>query len=372
MCGICGFNWNDKNFLKKMLSCLKHRGPDDLGYFINDGISLGHTRLSIIDLSKKGRQPIHNENNSIWISFNGEIYNYKDIKLKLMKNGHDFYTNTDTEVIVHAYEEYGYGCLNLFNGQFAFCIYDQNKNEIFLARDRFGIKPFYFFYLDGIFIFASELKAILQYDFKKEINMDALNQFFTYRYIIAPKTILENVYKLKPSHFMRFNLNTNQYSINKYYSLEINSNKFNTFKNITSVLFKLINDSVRLRMIADVPVCCFLSGGIDSSILTGLASNYNTNINTFSVGFETSSELKYAKIVSDYFNTDHHELMISNEDFIRNLNQMIYYMDEPVGDAAFLPTLLISELVSKKFKVVLAGEGGDELFGGYDKYKLFY
>lgn len=372
MCGICGFNWANKNLIKKMINTLKHRGPDDTGYYIDDKISIGHTRLSIIDLTEKGRQPIHNENNSIWISFNGEIYNYNDIKLELIKKGHNFYTNTDTEVIVHAYEEYGYDCLNLFNGQFAFCIYDQNKNEIFLARDRFGIKPVYYFYLNGIFIFASELKTLLQYEFKKEINKDALNQLFTFRYTIAPKTILENVYKLKPSHFIRFDLNTNQYSIIKYFTLKINQKNTIKIKELTSELFKLINDSVRLRMIADVPVCCFLSGGIDSSILTGLASNYNTNINTFSVGFETSSELKYAKIVSDYFNTNHHELLITNEHFLKNFNKMLYYMDEPIGDAAFFPTLLISELVSKQFKVVLAGEGGDEVFGGYDKYKLFY
>ncbi|MFX1453629.1 MAG: asparagine synthetase B family protein, partial [Promethearchaeota archaeon] len=178
--------------------------------------------------------------------------------------------------------------------------------------------------------------------------------------------------KLKPSHFIRFNLNTNQFLILKYFTLNNRFKNKNNIKELSSELFKLINNSVRLRMIADVPVCCFLSGGIDSSILTGLASNYNTNINTFSVGFETSSELKYAKIVSDYFNTNHHELVIKNEDFLENFNKMLYHMDEPIGDAAFFPTLLISELVSKQFKVVLAGEGGDEVFGGYDKYKLFY
>ncbi|MFX1573976.1 MAG: asparagine synthase (glutamine-hydrolyzing) [Promethearchaeota archaeon] len=372
MCGICGFNWANKRLLKKMIDILEHRGPDDSGYFIDDKISIGHTRLSIIDLSEKGKQPIHNENNSIWIIFNGEIYNYKDIRLDLEKQGHDFYTNTDTEVIVHAYEEYSYNCLDLFNGQFAFCIYDQNKNEMFLARDRFGIKPLYYFFQNGRFGFASELKALLQHDIKKEIDKEALNQLFTFRYTIAPKTILENIYKLKASHFIRFDLNTNHYSITKYYMLKINNSLPFKIEDLSSELFKLINESVRLRMIADVPVCCFLSGGIDSSILTGLASYYNSNINTFSVGFETSSELKYAKLVSDYFNTTHHELLITTEDFFRNFNNMIYYMDEPIGDAAFFPTLLISELVSKKFKVVLAGEGGDEIFGGYDKYKLFY
>ncbi|MFX1500372.1 MAG: asparagine synthase (glutamine-hydrolyzing) [Promethearchaeota archaeon] len=372
MCGICGFTWANKNLLKKMINTLKHRGPDDTGYYIDDKISIGHTRLSIIDLTEKGRQPIHNEDNSIWISFNGEIYNYNEIRKELIKKGHNFYTNTDTEVIIHAYEEYEYDCVNLFNGQFAFCIYDQNKNEIFLARDRFGIKPLYYYHFNGTFIFASELKTLLQYELKKEINKEALNQLFTFRYTIAPDTILKNIYKLKPSHFIRFNLNTNQFLISKYFTLNKRLSNKKNIKELTSELFKLINDSVRLRMIADVPVCCFLSGGIDSSILTGLASNYNTNINTFSVGFETSSELKYAKIVSDYFNTNHHELIVKNEDFLENFNKMLYYMDEPIGDAAFFPTLLISKLVSKQFKVVLAGEGSDEVFGGYDKYKLYY
>ncbi len=372
MCGICGFNWDNKNLIIKINKSLRHRGPDDSGYYINDNISIGHSRLSIIDLSEKGKQPIHNENNSVWISFNGEIYNYKEIKVELEKKGHAFYTNTDTEVIIHAYEEYGYACLNLLNGQFAFCIYDQDKEELFLARDRFGIKPLYYFIKDGTFIFASELKAILQYKIKREINRKALNQLFTYRYTIAPYTILKHIFKLNPSHYLKFNLKTNQISIKRYFTLNINNKQPYSLKNISSKLFELINDSVKLRMIADVPVCCFLSGGLDSSIITGLATKYNSKINTFSVGFETSSELKYAKIVSDYFNTIHHQLIITNEDFLNNIDKMIYYMDEPIGDAAFFPTMLISELVSRQFKVVLAGEGADEIFGGYDKYKMFY
>ena len=372
MCGICGFNWDNKNLIIKINKALRHRGPDDSGYYINDNISIGHSRLSIIDLSEKGKQPIHNENNSIWIVFNGEIYNYKEIKVELEKKGHAFYTNTDTEVIIHAYEEYGYACLNLLNGQFAFCIYDQDKEELFLARDRFGIKPLYYFIKDGTFIFASELKAILQYKIKREINRKALNQLFTYRYTIAPYTILKHIFKLNPSHYLKFNLKTNQISIKRYFTLNINNKQPYSLKNIPSKLFELINDSVKLRMIADVPVCSFLSGGLDSSIITGLATKYNSKINTFSVGFETSSELKYAKIVSDYFNTIHHQLIITNEDFLNNIDKMIYYMDEPIGDAAFFPTMLISELVSRQFKVVLAGEGADEIFGGYDKYKMFY
>ncbi len=371
MCGICGFNFSDKNLITEMISTLTHRGPDDSGNFIDDNISLGHTRLSIIDLTEKGRQPIHNEDESIWIIFNGEIYNYIDIRALLKKNNHKFYTETDTEVIIHAYEEFGIDCLDKFNGQFSFCIYDKNKNLMFLARDRFGIKPLYYYLKKGLFIFGSEIKSILRYNFKRIINKLALREFFTFRYTLAPNTILNDVYKLEPSHYILFDLKTNYLTRKKYFGLEINENKSYSPKQIGLELFRLLNNSVRLRMIADVPVCSFLSGGIDSSIITGLASRYNDNIHTFTVGFETSNEFKYARIVSEHFNTNHHELIISNEHVIKYIDKMIYHMDEPIGDAAFFPTLLLSEEISKQFKVVLAGEGADELFGGYDRYKMF-
>jgi len=371
MCGICGFNFSEKNLITKMISTLNHRGPDDSGYFVDDHISLGHTRLAIIDLTEKGRQPIHNESESIWIVFNGEIYNYKEMKNRLEMRGHDFYTETDTEVIIHAYEEYGIECLNKFNGQFSFCIYDKNKKLLFLARDRFGIKPLYYFLKENLFIFASEIKSILKHEFQRIINRLALREYFTFRYTLAPNTILNDIYKLEPSHYILFNIKTNQFDIQKYYSLEVIKNKSYSPKQVGVELFKLINNSVKLRMIADVPVCSFLSGGIDSSIITGLASKYNDNIHTFSVGFETSNEFKYAKIVSEFYNTNHHELLITNDDLLNNIDKMIYHMDEPIGDAAFFPTLLLSKLISRQFKVVLAGEGADELFGGYDRYKMF-
>ncbi len=372
MCGICGFNWNDKNLIHKMIDSLKHRGPDDFGSFLDYNISLGHTRLSIVDLSEKGKQPIHNEDGSIWIVFNGEIYNYLEIKSQLAVKGHIFYTNTDTEVIIHAYEEYGYYCLTQFNGFFALCIYDSNKKLLILARDRFGIKPLYYFHKDSQFIFASEIKSILKSGINKLINQTALREYFTYRYTLAPNTLYQEVSKLEPSHYLIFNLITNQKTIKEYYKININEDKSIYSNNVAQQLFNLLNDSVKIRTIAEVPVCSFLSGGIDSSIITGLASKFNRNINTYSVGFETSNEFKYARIVSEHFNTNHHELLISNEDILKNMSKMIYYMDEPICDAAFLPNLLISELVSKKFKVVLAGEGGDELFGGYDRYKMYY
>ncbi|GAH33657.1 unnamed protein product, partial [marine sediment metagenome] len=198
MCGIAGINWNDENLIKKMINTLNHRGPDDAGYYIDDHISLGHTRLAIIDLSDKGKQPHHNEDESSWITFNGMIYNYEEIKKKLEEREHIFYSNSVSEVVIHAYEEYGYNCLNQFDGQFAFCIYDSVKHELFLARDKFGIKPLYYYYKDNRFIFASEIKAILEYDLDRKINKEAFREYFTYRFTFAPNTILQNIFKVKP------------------------------------------------------------------------------------------------------------------------------------------------------------------------------
>jgi len=372
LCGICGFSWEDKYFIKKMLKKISHRGPDDFGYFIDNHISLGHTRLSIIDLSEKGKQPIHNEDYSIWITFNGEIYNYKDLKSYLKKKGHVFYTNTDTEVIIHSYEEWGVECLNHFNGLFSFCIYDQIRKKLFIARDRFGIKPLYYLYNNNKFIFSSEIKAILSHKIKKEINRNALNEYFKFRFTLSPNTIFKNILKLKPGYYLEYNLKTNKLITKNYFKISINYPRRLDYKNITQNLFNLIYDSIRLRMIADVPVGSFLSGGIDSSIVSGIASKFNRDINTYSVGFETSSELKYAKIVSNHFNTNHHELIISDDDVLPNMSKMVYHMDEPIGDPGFFPTFLISKLASKFNKVVLAGEGADEIFGGYDKYKMYY
>ncbi|MHA1284703.1 MAG: asparagine synthase (glutamine-hydrolyzing) [Promethearchaeota archaeon] len=370
MCGIVGFNYSDKNLIKKLIKKISHRGPDDYGFIVDDEISLGHTRLSIIDLSEKGKQPIRNEDGSLWIVFNGEIYNYKLLRKILQHKGHKFYTNTDTEVIIHAYEEYGLESLKYFNGQFVFCIYDQNKKKLIITRDRFGIKPLYYIHYNNIFIFSSEIKAILSCNIKKEINKTALKEYFTFRYTLSPNTLFKNILKLNPGNYLEYNLKTNELLIKNYYKIKIDSSMSQFNKPLTKYLFNLIYNSVKLRMIADVPVGSFLSGGIDSSIITGMASRFNEELNTYSVGFENSSELKYAKIVSDYFNTNHNELIIYDDDVLVNISKMIYHMEEPIGDPGFFPTFLISKLASKYNKVVLAGEGGDEIFGGYDKYKI--
>jgi len=371
MCGIAGFNWNDLNLITKMIHSLKHRGPDGSGKFLNDNISLGNTRLAIIDLTDKGKQPLHNEDESCWITFNGMIYNYEEVRKNLEEKGHNFYSNTIAEVVIHAYEEYSYNCLNQFNGQFAFCIYDDVKQELFLARDKFGIKPLYYYYKDNCFIFASEIKTILEYDFENKINKEALREYFTYRFTFAPNTILQNIFKIKPSQYLIFDLKTNHLSFHQYYSLKIDARPPVTSNKLSITSFKLMKNAVKQRLKADVPVCTFLSGGIDSSLVTSLVSQFVKELNTFSVGFENSSEFKYARIVSEQFNTIHHEYILRNEDVLKSINKMICYIDEPIGDAAFLPILYLSEKVSKGFKVVLTGDVGDETFGGYDKYKMF-
>ncbi len=372
MSGISGFNWNDKNLINKMLLTLNHRGPDNALLFLDDALSLGNNIITRNKALERRNQIIHNENESIWIVFDGEIFNSCSIRKLLEQKKHRFYTDNVEEVVIHAYEEYGHQCLLKFNGQFAFCIYDKNKSELFLARDPCGIVPLYYFHKSNRFIFASEIKALLNHDLIKKVNKKALREFFTFRFTIAPNTIIEDVSKLEHSHYMIFNLKKNQKKIVKYFDFVNEISKKRLKEDICPQVFKLLNNSVKIRSTGGKPICCFLSGGIDSSIITGLASKYNRELNTYSAGFESQSELKYAKIVSDHFNTIHHEIIVSNEDCFNNIDKMVYHMDEPIGDAAFIPTLILSEHVNQQFNIVLTGDGGDEAFGGYDKYKMYY
>lgn len=373
MCGILGFNWDDKILVKRMMGKLVHRGPDDSGIFLDDDVSLGHQRLSIIDLSEKGRQPMYNEDNSIHITYNGEIYNFKEIREELEKKGHEFYSNTDTEVIIHAYEEYGKDCVNLFNGMFAFGIWNSNEKKFFLARDRLGIKPLFYYFDKDKFIFASEIKAILEYPLEREIDLDALNSFFTLKYIPGPKTIFKNIFKLQPGHLMTFK--NGNFSAKKYWDLmykpEEKSEDYYSKK-----ILELMTDTVRKMLISDVPLGVLLSGGIDSSLITGIMSEVMEDpVRTFSVGFETDEntgydELIYTRKISDLFGTEHYEKILTSEEMIKMLPKVIQQMDEPMGDLASIPTYLISRVAKEGVKVVLSGEGGDELFGGYRYYIL--
>ena len=367
MCGIAGiYGVSDKPLLKRMCDVIEHRGPDDSGYYVDDAVSIGMRRLSIIDLAG-GKQPIFNEDGSIVVVFNGEIYNFRELRYDLEQKGHRFTTDSDTEVIVHAYEEYGHDCLDRFNGMFAIALWDMNRRELFLARDRVGIKPLYYAVIDGVLVFGSEIKSILQYEIKREVDVRALVDYFTLRYVPAPRTMFKGIRKLEPGCYML--VNDDGMKQKKYWSLEfgsIHGDEEYFKKNI----LKMLKDSVKRRLIADVPLGVFLSGGVDSSIITAMASEFSSEpVKTFAVGFHGAKydETPYARDVAEYFGTDHTEewVDLENADI---LPELMYHADEPLADPAMLPTYLISKVARKKVKVILSGEGGDEAFAGYDHY----
>jgi asparagine synthase (glutamine-hydrolysing) len=371
MCGIVGFNWEDKRLLKSMMASVSHRGPDQSGFYTDKNISLGHQRLSIIDLSAFGKQPIFNEDQSIAIVFNGEIYNHQDIRHELEELGHKFYTNTDTEAIVHAYEEYGAECLSRFNGMFAFAIYDSRDKSVFLARDRIGIKPLYYSFDKGKLIFASEIKALLEHDLNREVDKEALAQFFTFGYTVSPKTMFRNIYKLPPAHYLV--LTKGKISVRRYWSLLFDKShrSFTAWKHELSGRLK---QSVNLQLMSEVPLGAYLSGGMDSSTIVAMMSKLmDKPVNTFSVGFDSEQvidELKYARLVADKFDTNHHEIIVSNDDAIKALPTIAWHLDEPISNPASVPLYIMSKAAKKKMTVVLTGNGGDEVFAGYRQHKV--
>jgi asparagine synthase (glutamine-hydrolysing) len=369
MCGICGYcGLEDDNLLKKMTEAIKHRGPDDVGFFSDQDIGLGIRRLSIIDLIS-GKQPIHNEDESIWIVYNGETYNFRELRLSLEKIGHKFYTNSDTEVIVHAYEEFGENCVNKLRGMFAFAIWDSNKKKLFLARDRLGIKPLYYGIIDGNLFFGSEIKSILEYEaYKPQINISAIHDYLSYSYIPAPKTIFKDIHKLPPAHILLYT--NGRISIKEYWHLAFPQKENNGKEFYIKKTRELLKESVRLRMISDVPIGVYLSGGIDSSAITGLMSQMSDQpVKTFTIGFndEEFDESEYARCVSDYFDTEHHEYIVESDAF-KLLPKIVKQHDEPFGNATSIIHYLISVQIRKNVKVALSGTGGDEIFAGYPKY----
>lgn len=370
MCGICGFNWQDKSLIKRMTDIISHRGPDREGFFVGNGISLGNRRLSIIDLSEKGTQPIYNEDKSICITYNGEIYNFQEIKLELEDRGHRFFSNTDTEVVVHAYEEYGFECLQKFNGMFSFALWDNKKKRLFLARDRIGIKPLYYYNNKGKFIFASEIKAILQDKaVERKINHQALYHYLGYEFIPAPMTIFKNIYKLAPGHYLIYEKGRTE--ISKYWDLEFLSEGKKTAEFYKEGIIELLNKSVKRRLISDVPLGVFLSGGLDSStVVAFMRQSISGSLKTFSIGYKdkTYSELDYATKVANYFDTEHKILMIDSitpED----IEKTLWHLDEPMTDLSTIPFYMICRKAREEVIVALSGEGGDEVFVGYDRFK---
>ena len=380
MCGISGkVYFNNKTISKRDISIMNqkisHRGPDDNGIYISKDqkIGLGHTRLSIIDLSKNGHQPM-SYINRYKIVFNGEIYNFQEERSKLAKLNYKFTTNTDTEVILALYDKYDINCLEHLRGMFAFAIFDKQKQTIFCARDRIGKKPFKYFLNNDVFIFASELKAILtQPDYGKEPDYAAIHHYLTLQYCPAPMTGFKNIQKLEPAHYLLINLKTKQITKKQYWQLDY-SKKYNYTENKwSSVLMNKLEESVKLRMISDVPIGAFLSGGVDSSAIVALMSQFSNNpIETFSIGFKEKkyNELKYARIIANKFKTNHHELII-NPQHIDLLPKIVKSYEEPYADSSALPTYYLNKFTQKNVTATLNGDGGDENFAGYLRYTFY-
>ena len=369
MCGIIGFNFEDKSLLKKGMDILQHRGPDDSGYDTDKNVSLGHRRLSIIDLSKKGHQPM--QYNDLTIIYNGEIYNFKEIREELIKKKHRFISSSDTEVILHAYEEYGENCLHKFNGMFAFCIYDSKKNLLFLARDRLGIKPLYYYFKDGKFIFASEIKAILEdKSVKREINYKALSEYFEYSFTINDETIFKNINKVLPGYYMIFDLKSNNLEISRYWKIKENTQD-GSLDYYSKLLRKHLEESIKLRLVSDVPLGATLSGGLDSSAVVGLMSQF-ADVKTFTVGFEEGyNEFEYARLVADKFKTDHKEILVDFKNITNIIPKVVWHMDTIVNKNGILSAFFLYKALKKKITVTLIGDGSDEVFGGYPRHRLF-
>ncbi len=377
MCGITGKIYFDKNQkvslneLNRMTYMIKHRGPDDKGYYINENVGLGFRRLSIIDL-KTGHQPMSNHEETIWITFNGEIYNFKELRSELRNKGYRFKTHTDTEVIVHLYQEYGEKCVDYLRGMFAFVIWDDKQKLLFGARDRFGIKPLYYYIDKEKFVWGSEIKSIkASTNIRTDISIESLDYYFTYGYMPRNKSIFSEIEKLKPGHSFLFKpYEKEQLRIKKYWKINFEPDYSKTEAYWKEALYESLNESVKMRMVSDVPLGAFLSGGVDSSTVVSLMSLNSTNpIKTFSIGFkeEKYNELKYARLIADRYKTDHHEFIVEPKS-IDLLPKLVRAYDEPFADSSAIPTYYVSKFTRDHVTVALSGDGGDELFAGYDKY----
>lgn len=374
MCGICGFvNYRDDKLLGRMTQTLSHRGPDNDGFFVSPDVSFGHRRLSIIDLSDKGKQPMFNEDKTVAIILNGEIFNFPELRERLIKEGHKFRSKTDTETIVHSYEQYGIEkTASLLRGFFSFALWDNKKKILFLVRDRIGVKPLYYFQENQNLFFASEIKAILENrEIKRKINERAYKQYLVFQATLGEQTMFEGIKKVPPATIITFK--GEKIVKTKYWELK-KDEKISKIpgEEKTGRLKDLLLDSVESRLLSDVPLGVLLSGGLDSSSIVALMSELGREkIKTFSVGFgEPDDELKYARLVADRFKTDHKEIIIKPKEIQKVLTEIVWHQDEPLADGGGIATYLTAKEVSKYVKVVLVGEGGDELFGGYSWYKL--
>ncbi|MFH0772375.1 MAG: asparagine synthase (glutamine-hydrolyzing) [Candidatus Omnitrophota bacterium] len=395
MCGICGiidYRENGKvaaEVISRMRAAMKHRGPDDEGIYVSPSsfvyrpspeklcasaprccAGLGHRRLSIIDLSPTGHQPMCNEDNSVWIVFNGEIYNYKELKPQLEEKGHIFKSNSDTEAIIHLYESYGIDCVKHLRGMFAFAIWDENKETLFLARDRVGKKPLLYCHNNGRFCFSSEFLSLIESGLiEKEINPRAIDYYLAYGYIPAPLTIYKNVFKLLPAHTLVFK--KGDLKTNSYWNLDFSNKIKISEQDAAAEVLRLLEEAVKIRLYSEVPLGAFLSGGVDSSAIVGLMSRLSGNkVKTFSIGFEEEdySELEYARSVAKEFDTDHNEFIVKPK-ALEILPLLVERYGEPYADSSCIPTYYVSQQTRQFVTVALNGDGGDEAFAGYERYQ---
>src|SRR3989338_253201 len=380
MCGICGIINYSKDYkieeplLNTMCSKMVRRGPDEGGIFIkNDSYpsaGLGHRRLKIIDLSAAARQPMSNEDRTIYIVFNGEIYNFQELRKTLLYKGHKFISHSDTEVIIHLYEEEGIDCVKKLRGMFAFAIWDDKNKLLLLARDRVGKKPLLYAYKNGVFSFASEFMALIAGgNISKEVNLEAIPEYITFGYIPAPASIYKDIYKLLPGHILI--LRDRQITTQQYWQLDY-SKKINiAFQDAAEQAGSLLEDAVKIRLYSDVPLGGFFSGGVDSSTVVGLMHKFSSGnrVKTFSIGFDDKDfdELKYARIIAQHFNTEHHEFIVK-PNALEILPELVERYGEPYADSSSIPTYYVAPQTSLYVKVALNGDGGDESFAGYERY----
>lgn len=392
MCGICGIISYDglsvrQELLRKMCQAFSYRGPDDEGVYTSEQtagqgqkvtVGLGHKRLSIIDLSAAGHQPMSNEDGSVWITYNGEIYNFKEQRAELQAKGHAFKSHTDTEVILHLYEEEGPKCVHRLNGMFSFGIWDEKRARLWLCRDRIGIKPLVYYWDGKHFVFASEIKSLLSNPFiPRELDYDALLLYLAFSYVPAPYTIFRGIRKLEPGHSLI--LEKGGLQIEKYWDVpqepDLNASSLSFYSQeeiIKKSLYEYLSEAVRKRMIADVPLGAFLSGGIDSSIIVGLMARHASSpVKTFSIGFKDDKlfdETHYAREAAKLYKTDHHEFKLTYRDMLDALPDVLSTFDEPFADSSAIPTYIVSRETKRHVTVALSGDGGDELFAGYRSY----
>jgi asparagine synthase (glutamine-hydrolysing) len=374
MCGIAGFidqgqgDEQAAELIDEMCRVIRHRGPDDQGTWVEAGVALGMRRLSIIDVAG-GHQPIFNEDGSIGVVFNGEIYNYQELQVQLRARGHRFRTDADTEVIVHAYEEYGDDCAQHLRGMFVFALWDGRRERLLAARDRFGKKPFNYYWDGTRLIFGSEIKSILQAGIRRDINPIALDEYLAYGYVPSPLTIFQDVYKLPAAHILTYE--QGQVKTRRYWELSFAPTCGDDEETAIERTRALLKEAVRIRLMSEVPLGAFLSGGIDSSIVVGLMSEEMSQpVKTFSIGFAEDgyNELPYARQVAEQFGTEHHEYLVEPK-LIEVLPELVWAYDEPFADSSMLPTYYVSKLAREQVTVALSGDGGDEIFGGYRNYR---